>query len=69
MTTGCICPGCGGLTPRRGEPCRGCEIDAMPPGIGKALSTLAHQALYGAELRAGEVSSFGVARRAPEAGS
>lgn len=38
MTTGCTCPSCGGLTGQRGEPCRGCQIDAMPPGIGKTFS-------------------------------
>lgn len=50
MTTGCICPCCGGLTAQRGEPCRGSEIEAMPPGIGKALSFAAHRLLSGAPL-------------------
>jgi hypothetical protein len=62
VTTGCVCPGCGGLTPQRGEPCRGCEIAAMPPGIGKAVSTAAHRALYGAPIQPG-------GGRSPEAGS
>jgi hypothetical protein len=70
VTTGCICPSCGGLTPQRAEPCRGCEIAAMPPGVGKALSTLAYRAMYGGEPGPGVVVSFGVAStRAPEAGS
>jgi hypothetical protein len=53
MTTGCVCPSCGCITGQRGEPCRGCEIDAMPPGLGKALSTGAHRLLYGAPEAAG----------------
>jgi hypothetical protein len=42
----------------------------MPPGVGKALSTLAYRALYGGEPGPGVVVSFGVASpRTPEAGS
>jgi hypothetical protein len=71
MTTGCICPSCGGLTPQRGEPCRGCEIAAMPPGIGKTVSAAAHRLLYGAPIQAAEM--FGPcdtsAARSAEAGS
>jgi len=69
MTAGCICPGCGGLTPQRGEPCRGCEIAAMPPGIGKAVSAAAHRLLYGAP--GGAVERFGPCdtSRGAEAGS
>jgi hypothetical protein len=70
VTTGCTCPSCGGTTAQRGEPCRGCEIAAMPPSIGKMLSTLAYRALYGTEPPAALVASFGVASpREPEAGS
>jgi hypothetical protein len=67
VTTGCICPGCGGLTPQRGEPCRGCEIATMPSGIGRAVSAAAHRLLYGAPVAADMAdTSFG---RGPEAGS
>jgi hypothetical protein len=56
VTTGCICPGCGGLTPQRGEPCHGCEIAAMPPGVGKAVLTVAYRLLYGGpDVQAGVV--------------
>jgi hypothetical protein len=70
MTIGCTCPRCGGTAAQRGEPCRGCEIAAMPQGIGKALSALAHRALYGGAPPADVVVRFGVASpRSPEAGS
>lgn len=68
MTTGCVCPSCGGLTPQRGEPCRDCEIDAMPPGIGKTVSAAAHRILYGERIQAAEMLGTGEARGA-EAGS
>lgn len=54
MTTRCDCPTCGGLTARAGEPCRGCEIAAMPSGIGKAVSSVAHRLLYGAPIQPAE---------------
>ena len=67
MTTGCICPSCGGLTPQRGEPCRGCEIAALPPGIRKTVSAAAHRLLYGAPIAAAMADTS--ARRGAEAGS
>jgi len=67
MTTGCVCPTCGGLTPQRGEPCRACEIGAMPPGIGKAVSAAAHRLLYGAPIDAARADTS--AARGAEAGS
>ena len=69
MTTGCVCPSCGGLTPQRGEPCRGCEIDAMPSGIGKTVSAAAHRILYGERIQAAEMLGPGGAGRGAEAGS
>ena len=39
MTTGCACPSCGaGVTPYPGQPCRRCEIEALPAGPGRALA-------------------------------
>jgi hypothetical protein len=67
VTTGCVCPTCGSLTPQRGVPCRWCEIDAMPAGIGKAVSAAAHRLLYGAPIAAGMADTS--AARGAEAGS
>jgi hypothetical protein len=71
VTTGCICPSCGSLTGQRGEPCRWCEIDAMPAGIGKAVSAAAHRLLYGAPIQVADMLSpcDASAARGAEAGS
>lgn len=47
MTTGVCCPTCPtGITPRQGQPCRDCEIDAMK-GPRKAIATLIRDVFTG----------------------
>jgi hypothetical protein len=54
MTTGCSCPSCGtGITPRRDQPCRSCEIESMPDGLAKTLARIAERVLNGREHEAG----------------
>jgi hypothetical protein len=48
MTTGCACPHCGtGITPKKDEPCRSCQIQAMPEGLAKTLAKAADRVLNG----------------------
>jgi hypothetical protein len=48
MTTGCTCPTCGvGITPVKGQPCRGCEIGVMPEGRAKFMAKVVDRFLNG----------------------
>jgi hypothetical protein len=55
MTTGCACstPGCGGITYGPGDRCTRCEIEAMPPGAGRALRQVVHAVLDGTRATRG----------------
>ena len=48
MTTGCTCPTCpNGITSKKDQPCRDCQIDAMPAGPRKALAVFVRDHIDG----------------------
>jgi hypothetical protein len=48
MTTGCTCPTCpNGITSKKDEPCRDCQIDAMPGGVRKVMATFVRDHIDG----------------------
>lgn len=48
MTTGVCCPTCeGGITSKKDQPCRSCEIDAMRPCPRKALAVFVLEHING----------------------
>jgi hypothetical protein len=61
MTTGVCCPTCAnGISPHKGQPCRDCEIDKMPPGPRKALKVFVRDHVNGTSRQ-----EIGRTRKAP----